>query len=377
MVSAGAFAEDIKQEPVSWTDRLTLKGDVRLRFDEVDKAGTATRNRERFRARVELDGKINDDLTAGIALSSGENNSPISGNQTATGEFTTKPINIWKAFLDYKPGELPGLELTGGKIEQPWISVSKLIFDDFVTPEGAAAKYKLSVCDNADIIVEGGEFVLMERSAATDTYMYQGQGAVILRTDKDSKDSLTLGGGVFDYSDINGQQILDWSTSDVTAMKSYGNKTKTISKTGAGGVKTTTAIDYAEGFNVAEGFADLKVDPGIPLEFKGDYVKNNDASSLDTGWLVGAKIFGTKDDKPGSYELSYDYRNVQANAVLAALNDSDSFGGGTDGKGSCIAAAVEVAKNVQAKLSVYVDQVNISTKPIDYERVLADILVKF
>ena len=63
----------------------------------------------------------------------------------------------------------------------------------------------------------------------------------------------------------------------------------------------------------------------------GDYVENDDADDLETGWLAGIKLGSAK--KKGSWQLQYQYEDLEADATLGLITDSDFMGGGTDGEG--------------------------------------------
>ena len=79
----------------SWADAITMKGDLRYRFETItddsklnaDKEAY-TRYRNRIRARLGAEAKCNDNLKAAIGLTTDEGaaaGDPISGNQTLTG----------------------------------------------------------------------------------------------------------------------------------------------------------------------------------------------------------------------------------------------------------------------------------------------------
>ena len=51
IVSAPALAQD------AWTDRISFKGDIRLRHETIDEDGEEERSRMRFRTRVGMTAK--------------------------------------------------------------------------------------------------------------------------------------------------------------------------------------------------------------------------------------------------------------------------------------------------------------------------------
>ncbi len=71
----------------------------------------------------------------------------------------------------------------------------------------------------------------------------------------------------------------------------------------------------------------------MPLTVHGTWVSNiaKRSAGETKGWMAGVKLGKAKDK--GSYELSYNYRQIGQDAVLATVNDSDFHLGGTAAKG--------------------------------------------
>jgi hypothetical protein len=119
---------------------FSFSGDLRLR-DEPFFGGPANqsqvRNRERFRLRFNASVKLNDDISGGFSLASGDLNDPISTNQTTNQFYTRKPFAIDRAFISYRPHYFKPLTLTGGKFTYPWYN-TELVWDKDLNPEGLA-----------------------------------------------------------------------------------------------------------------------------------------------------------------------------------------------------------------------------------------------
>jgi putative porin len=119
---------------------FTFSGDLRLR-DEPFIGGPANqslvRNRERYRLRFNVNAKLNDDVSGGFSLASGDVNDPISTNQTTNQFYTRKPFLLDRAFINYHPGFFKPLTLTGGKFAYPWYN-TELTWDKDLNPEGVA-----------------------------------------------------------------------------------------------------------------------------------------------------------------------------------------------------------------------------------------------
>jgi hypothetical protein len=95
----------------------------------------------------------------------------------------------------------------------------------------------------------------------------------------------------------------------------------------------------------------------------------------DTGWLIGGQVNKAKD--PGSWQFEYDYRDVELDAVVGQFNSSDFLGGGTGGQGHRFAFTYMVAKNVATALTYYADEYDGRKDNADYDRLQADIAIKF
>jgi len=121
---------------------FTFAGDFRLR-DEPYFGGpinqSQVRNRERYRARFYINAKLNDDISGGLGLATGDINDPITSNQTANQDFTRKPFYLDRAFITYTPHQFKPLTLIGGKFVYPWYR-TELTWDNDINPEGVAQK---------------------------------------------------------------------------------------------------------------------------------------------------------------------------------------------------------------------------------------------
>ena len=132
---------------------------------------------------------------------------------------------------------------------------------------------------------------------------------------------------------------------------------------------------FVSDYDTAEIFGEYGFMLGqTPAAAYASYVKNTSAStSQDTGWLIGGKLGKCKD--PGSWEFSYDYRDIEADALLGALNDSDFIGGGTNGKGHRFGLTYQIAKNVQGAATYFLNEKGNDNH--DYNRLQADLVFKF
>ena len=119
---------------------FSFSGDLRLRgepFFGGPADQSQIRSRLRYRLRFNADAKLNDQLSGGFTLASGDVNDPISTNQTTNQFYTRKPFAVDRAYLTYVPKQFKPLTLTGGKFGYPWYN-TELTWDKDLNPEGLA-----------------------------------------------------------------------------------------------------------------------------------------------------------------------------------------------------------------------------------------------
>ena len=139
LVSTAAFAEE---KTSSWADRVSLYGDLRLRYEDIDEEGNAdaARERERGRARIGLKADVSPNVKLIMGIATGGDN-PVSRNVTGDGGFTTKDIGIELMYVDWTATEK--LSVYAGKMKNPLFKAGgvPLIWDGDLNPEGLAAAF--------------------------------------------------------------------------------------------------------------------------------------------------------------------------------------------------------------------------------------------
>ncbi|MFA5293321.1 MAG: putative porin [Phycisphaerae bacterium] len=353
---------------LKWVENVKLSGDLRYRHETVNSQSNgrwnAGDNKNRIRARLQLDAKINDDWNAIFRIASGSAD-PTSTNQTLENAFSSKAIWLDLAYFDWHPASVKGLNVYGGKMKNPFYRVggSQLVWDDDLNPEGIAASYEKSLSETNKLYVNGGGFWVDQSSSTGNISLWGAQG--YLKHTFENKNYLTAGMSYYNYGNLKGKQSLykQWSSS--TPVKSLGNSIN------------SSTFNYQNDYDIVEAFSEYGFKfNDMPVAVFGDYVKNIAAtSSADTGWLIGFSLNKAKD--PGSWEFSYDYRSLDADAVLGQFSDSDFAGGGTDAKGHRFGIKYQIAKNLQAGLTYFMDQLGAGEKDSKYTRLQADLVLKF
>ncbi len=336
-------------------ENIKLKGDFRYRHESINQDGKLDRNRQRMRARIGIDVKLDNGVKLGFRLASGSDD-PVSTNQTFDDGFSTKRLGLDLAFFEWKPETVKNLKLSGGKIKNPFFKPGKaeLIWDGDLNPEGMAASFR-TTGGNTQFFATVGGFWVNESSSGADAGLRAAQAG--LKFDAPGgKTTVTVGGGFFDYSNLKGAG--------------------TVFKSGEGfGNSLDSQGHYMYDYNLLQAFAevDMKVRE-TPLSLFGDFVTNSDPEFANTGWLVGAKIGKAK--KTGSWQCRYNYRKIEKDAVLGVFTDSDFRGGGTNGTGHEFGVDAMLASKVKLGASLFLNKQGVYVQN-DYKRFQLDAIFKF
>ncbi|MFZ0035194.1 MAG: putative porin [Sedimentisphaerales bacterium] len=357
-------------DSLKWAEKVKLSGDFRYRHESIDSQKNSKdqfgTNRNRIRARLGIDVKVNDDWDLGFRLATGAAD-PASTNQSLENGFQKKDIWLDLAYFNWHPKSIERLNVYGGKMPLPFYRAgnNQLIWDDDVNPEGLAAKYVIPLGKADNLYINGGGFWLKADEGATGGAAVWGLQSY-LKHDFENKDYLL--GGLSLYASDNLKNKEGLYKSSGTGSSKFGN---TMSGLGT----TASPYIYEMNYNVLEGFAEYGFTVAdLPASVYGSYVKNTAANtSEDSGWLIGTTL--NKAKEPGSWEFGYNYRDVKKDAVVGVLTDSDFIGGGTDGKGHMLCGKYQLTKNIQATLTYFLAQKSDSDDT--YRRLMADLIFKF
>ncbi|ENA36712.1 hypothetical protein HMPREF1487_04886 [Pseudomonas sp. HPB0071] len=315
------------EEKLAWAAKTQIKGDVRVRHENIDIDGEPDngrdRDRQRIRARLGVYSQINPQVDAGIRVASGGGDDARSTNQDMTNYFNKKQIWMDLAYIDFHPTAVPNLHVIGGKMLQPWVSMGDVIWDGDINPEGLAATYKYPLGGSTELFGSAGYYVLKDNVDGEgyefkhDLRLYAGQlGARFAPTDNLK---VTVGGSIYGY-DKDKDSTCGNSTTTPCALQANGNTTNE--------------------FNLYEGFGQVDIGGlAIPLSLYGQYVVNSEADDNDTAWLAGLKT------KAYGIGFDYNYRDVQRNAVVGAFTDSDFANGYVGSRGHKFKVSYDIDKN--------------------------------
>ncbi|TSD75854.1 hypothetical protein FFI16_005280 [Pseudomonas sp. KBS0710] len=316
-------------QKLAWAARTQLKGDVRFRQETVKIQGESNnggrdKDRQRIRARLGAYTEINSQVDTGIRVATGSSDDARSTNQDQDNYFDKKSIWLDLGYIDYHPDQIKNLHVIGGKMLQPWVNMGDVIWDSDINPEGLAVTYKYPLGTSAELFGSLGNYNLKDNVDGDgvqfrhDLRLTSGQLGTRFSLTDNLK--MTLGGSVYAYQ--NDKDSRCTTTTTPCALAVNGNSANNE-------------------FRLYEGFAQADIGGlAVPLAFYGQYVKNNDAvTDQDTAWLIGAKskVFG--------FNLDYNYRDTQRDAVVGAFTDSDFANGTTGSRGHKLKVSYDIDKN--------------------------------
>ena len=410
-----------------WITRFRVKGDIRIRseFDSFpagndntgafpnfnaintgqpfDIAGTVfspqlnvDQDRTRFRLRMRMSAEVDmgEGWTAGVRFATGQNNSPVSVNQTIGlanqaqgGNFSKYAIWLERAFLKYELGEDPNRHLTAllGRFENPFFGAGDVMWDDDLGFDGIALSGRYQIAKGITPFGTVGAFPVFNtdfnfasnspaKFKSVDRYLYGGQLGVEFKP-KDHLD-VKIAVGYFHFDGVEGRKstpftplsILDQGDTDETrpSFAQKGNTYMALRDIIPDASNNFGTINQWQYFGLASKFRPLvfsgRLDYSgfepVQISLIGDYIKNlgwnraaieskavNNRGTVtaanpngsyqggDTAWMVALRAGKPVFEKRGDWQAGVNYRHVESDAVVDGFNDSVFGFGGTNMKG--------------------------------------------
>ncbi|HFQ62092.1 MAG TPA: hypothetical protein ENK39_07335, partial [Epsilonproteobacteria bacterium] len=341
----------------SISDRIHFKGDLRLRYESIERDDATNKYRNRYRLRLGSTIDMTDNLHFEVGMRSGFAN-PTSGNQTFLDDQPLKDY-FFQSLRFNVLGFVYKFDNSTVKVgRQPYMMYrpikSQLVWDNDVSMNGVNYQYK----DDTKIITLGAnQPTLEEKSQARDTVnLFVAQ---YIQKTKLEGAKLNLGAGIYYYDGLKGNTTM------------FGkNKGNTV----VNGI-------YTNNYHLVEGFGELQLKDvfGMPLKVAAGVVYNFSADNNNFGYDLAIKLGKAK--HVGDWQVKYSYTDIEEDATLGAYSDSDNFGGGTGAKGHAIRAKYKMGKNLYLAGSFFFNTLYASKSKTgveaDYKRVQLDCIVKF
>lgn len=358
------------QQLAGWAANTKLTGDMRVRNDNINiegerKNGGRDKDRQRVRARIAAITQVNPEVETGIQIATGNSADRRSTNQDMDTYFDKKAVWLDLGYIDYHPLAVPGLKLFAGKMKQPWISMADVMWDNDINPEGFAFQYVRKSGTNT--FTTSASYMILKDNVDgdgvewdNDLAVYTGQVAYAF--DPADTMRLTLGASINDFS--NEEQQLPSPPEVVVGLRGNGNTT--------------------DAFRLYEGFGQLDViGLPLPLSLYSQYVVNDAARDFagatdgneDTAWLLGLRT------NVAGIAVDYSYRDVQRNAVVGTLTDSDFASGYTASSGHKVKAQYDFLKNFNLTVSWFLTESDAASryqlKDAEVQTLMIDLNAKF
>lgn len=369
--TANLQADTAKVKGVDWASKVSLKGDLRYRYEMIEddlsnsSSNDNVRYRDRIRARLGLDAKVLDNLKIGLQLATGGDD-PRSSNQTLGTFNARKAIGLDLAYFDWKYADWGNL--VGGKMKNPVVRPGQsLFYDGDVNPEGLALGFNQGMFFGSAYY-----FWLDERSTAADAMQYGAQVGTRLPI---GGNNLMLAVHYSQLAKAQGYRPFWNCAASTAAIGSNRTIGCANGNTVVGADQNSATLAYD--FKILELAAEWNMTVGsLPLQVWGNWAKNQDPDDLNTAWGAGL-LLGKASDRR-SWEVGAAYQKIEKDALFAQLVDSDFADGKTDGKGWVLRAGYAPQKNWTLNATYFINQRQVEVGPqSDYDRMQLDFNLKF
>lgn len=398
----------------AWTNRIKIDGDFRFRYqaDRQSKSNTpgatylgaevandnglsrapdfaaynsnlfATastqddRSRERVRLRLNVTGKVTDEVGVGVRLATGSATDRVSTNQTLGNSFNKYQLFVDRAFMRMEVAD--AVTIHAGRIPNPWFS-TEMVWSENLNFDGLSASFHLPTPPiGFQPFATVGWFPLREQTPPT-----RGQRALMgaqigAAWDAASRARFKFGLAYYSYKNLAGQEDTNYSldtSSNVVPDLKYGEYEYPAGMRQKGNTVFETnplfRQDIAPIWGLAYQFRPLVLTASAELThfspysllLSAEYVKNmafdvnnfhQRAGAAYAGINPGGKdkgyqfklAFGAPEVREeGDWQVSTTYRYIGSDAVLDAFTDSDLGLGGTNLQGYILGGSYGLYRN--------------------------------
>lgn len=454
-----------------WASRIRFYGDMRLRYrgiyypdgnDQINAVNfnaintgspydatkanpyyyptydvSQDRNQFRFRGRLGMVADLHEGFTAGLRIAGGENNSPVSQNQTFGangGNFSKYALWIDRAYMKYQP--IDDFALTAGRMDNPFWSPTDLVWYRDIGFDGFAAQAKYEVFEGVTPFVAGGAFPIFNtdlnaginlpsytngppvKLASYDKWLFAGQVGFAAKISPDY--AVRFAAAYYDFSNVQGRlsspcfvfNASDVCNTDLTrpSFAQRGNTyipLRNIRPDAVNG-NSLNQFQYFGLFSqfrpvVASGQIDFAHFHPVHVVLDGEYVVNtafdrklmtaynwnvlapfaaNNLGPLGSynggnmGYLVRATVGDKEIRHLWDWNVHAGYKYLQSDAMIDAFVDADFGLGGTNLKGYFVGGNLGVGENTWLALR-WMSANNIAGSPYAVDVLHVDLNGKF
>ena len=389
------------------------------------------RTRFRLRARLGTEINLDDGFTAGFRLATGNDNNPVTENQSfggansaQGGDFSKYAIWLDRAFIKYEVGNPnKGLTATIGRFDNPFFSTS-MIWADEIGFDGVALQGRYEVGGGFTPFVTGGAFPVFNtdfnysnvntaKFHSEDKYLYAVQGGTDWKINKDF--SAKVAAAYYDFENVAGKlstpytpltSTIQGNTDDTRpSFAQNGNTYMALRDIVPTAENDNGTIDQFQYYGLATPFREAALtgrldyshyDP-FHISLTGELVTNtafdrasvaskavNNAGALGSysggpnAWIVNFKIGNPALEKRWDWNLGINYRYVESDSVVDGFTDAD-FGyplTGTNLKGYSFYGSLALSPRVWMFLR-YMSADAVAGPPYKNDIIQLDINTKF
>ena len=403
----------------AWVRGMEWEGDLRMRM-QLDRfaSGNATniydinatnsnraitllnstenRDRLRFRARLGMTVKIDDNWSGGFRLATGSGNDPLSSNQTL-GNFDNRyTVAADRAYIRYRYADQ--FNVVMGRFGNPWFSTDMMWAND-LSFDGVAAQWTPAITPDWRGFVTLGALPVQEvQLSSADKWLLGAQvGATLSGSPQDIRAKVGL--AYYAYKNMVGELSPAGSTANEFTAPQFVQKGNTYYQISSDPTRPLYGLAAEYQLIDLTGQIDLPSYAGKRLIFTGDFARNVGFNSNEvtarTGLVVDGETGDTSDvdaqvnayhvraafgdvelKKAHDWQVFVAYKRVERDALLDAFTDSDFHLGGTDTKGYILGGSYGLAKNTYLTFR-YLSADQISGPPLGIDVFQFDLNVKF
>lgn len=301
------------QKKVEGLGNLRFFGDLRVRYEPSFQDGTPQRHRERGRLRFGATVPLTKELTGGFRIATGGLDNGQTTNQTFTGFFTRKPLDLDQYWLTYKPARLPWYSFTAGKFAYTWYR-TELTFDNDINAEGFSQTLSFDFKDSplTNLTLVGFALPFNELAAAGDSIAWGGQVQTQWKLSERVQLGLHAAGVNFRNADSIAQAI---GAGTLRPSLALTNRVR-LNNSGA-------VVGYVSKFAYLDLIAELNYRwrPRWPVRLTLDFVNNTRAADERSGYWAELALGRTQEK--GDWQLGYTLIRIERDAIIGAFNFDD------------------------------------------------------
>ncbi len=362
-----------------WLSRISFDGEFRLRNQDdrfptgnvlpsqfnpqgltLISNSTNYHDYTRILARLGMKAQVSDSTIVVFRVGTGNTNSVPSNNQTMGNQYSNYTVELNRAYIQSSP--FNWLELSGGKMPNPWLSTD-MLWDGNINFEGVTAKFKPQFGEEWMSFLTIGAYPYQDvnrsdTNSANSKSLYAAQLGATWRSMDSSL--AQFGVALYNFQNVEG-------TPNTTLGSHFYDSTAALYMQKGNTLMYVNAVGDPVLYGLASKFRELDVtakwdwaafDP-IHVMLTADFVKNlgydQNEITLRTGLAapsprvnghaVMLSVGVPKIQRYGDWQANVTYKYVESDAVLDALNDQDFHLGGTNAKGFIIGGSYGLDKN--------------------------------